>query len=80
MVGLDGRPPQAYALSMATRHPAKPKPAGRNAPTFVPQHRDAKHVRRAFEQDEKHPEQRVMVSPEQLRRWAETGEWPESSG
>jgi hypothetical protein len=47
---------------------------------FVPHRDDLDDVRASFEDDEKHPEARVTVSPEELRRWAETGEWPESSG
>jgi hypothetical protein len=49
-------------------------------PAFVPDPRDARHVKRAFELDAQHPERRMTVTPEELRKWAETGEWPESSG
>ncbi len=67
---------------MATRHTAKAKRTARKAerPVVVPHPRDAKHVRRAFEEHAAHPEAGQVVSPEELRRWAETGEWPESSG
>lgn len=53
----------------------KPKPV-----VFVAHPDDADDVRAAFEEDEAHPERRVTVSPEELKHWAETGEWPESSG
>ena len=57
----------------------KAKRDARKAPVFVPHPNDAKHVQRAFEQDAKHPERRVELTPDQLKRWAETGEWPTSS-
>jgi hypothetical protein len=57
----------------------KSKREARKARVHVPHPRDAKHVRRAFEEDAKHPEERTTVSPDELRRWAETGQWPESS-
>jgi hypothetical protein len=45
----------------------------------VPDPKDEAHVRRAFAEDEAHPERRVTVSPEELKIWAETGNWPVSS-
>lgn len=57
---------------------SKPKPKARKV-TFAPHPDDAQHVRRAFEQDARDPKRRETVTPEELQRWAETGEWPESS-
>ncbi len=48
-------------------------------PTHKPNPKDVRHVRRAVELSVEHPERFVELTPEQLRRWAETGEWPESS-
>ncbi len=48
-------------------------------PGFGAHPEDAEHVRRAFEQDARRRGRSTAVTPEQLRRWAETGEWPESS-
>lgn len=39
---------------------------------------DADEVRAAFVEAEQ--DAGVVLTPEQIRRWAETGEWPESSG
>jgi hypothetical protein len=64
---------------MASRRQPKAEQAKRKPPVFVPDPRDARHVRRAFELDARHPERRITVSPDELRRWAETGAWPESS-
>lgn len=41
--------------------------------------REAEEVKRAFAADDEHPEARETLTPEELRRWAETGAWPESS-
>jgi len=48
-------------------------------PTHKPSPKDARHVRRAVELSVDHPERFAQLTPEQLRRWAETGEWPASS-
>jgi hypothetical protein len=59
---------------------AKAKPAVATA-AFGPHPDDAEHVRRAFEEHAKREGRGLLVvTPEELRRWAETGEWPESSG
>ena len=50
------------------------------AAVFVPAPKDAAHVRQAFEEHAKRPKDGVVVTPEELRRWAETGVWPDSSG
>jgi hypothetical protein len=61
---------------MSGARKTKPKP---HANKFGPHPDDAKHVRKAFAEDARHPERRKPVTPEELRRWAETGEWPASS-
>ena len=54
----------------------KTKPKGTK---FGPHTDDAKRVRQAFAEDARHPGRRETVTAEQLRHWAETGEWPGSS-
>ena len=57
----------------------KTKQQAAPAPVFVPDPSDAAHVRRAFDDNAKAPKDGTVLTPEQLRHWAETGEWPGSS-
>ena len=54
----------------------KTKAEAAHGASLGPHPDDAKHVRKAFAEDARHPERRKPVTPEELRRWADTGEWP----
>lgn len=59
--------------------PAESKPPRNDRPRVKLHPEDEKELSDAIREAEKHPERLTTVSPEELRRWAETGEWPESS-
>ena len=60
---------------MAPRRRKQPIPEAR---AFSPHPKDAEHVRRAFEEHAKHPKGGVLVKLDELRSWAETGEWSDA--
>lgn len=51
---------------------------GSGEPGFGPHPDDVDEVRAGLAEAERG--QGAVVTPEQLKRWAETGEWPDSSG
>ncbi len=58
--------------------PRKPATAEASAPPrFQPHSDDLADVRAGLEEAERG--EGVALTPEQLKRWAETGEWPEPS-
>lgn len=53
-----------------------PRPAVHEVALGPATDEDARELRAALEDDDKG----VVLTPEQLKHWAETGDWPDSSG